>query len=72
MISIAKDRKSATYIITKTDNEGYHRQMNVTEEELNKLKELIIDNDTHHRRADNRIGLDSRRVADSPCRIHCA
>ena len=41
MISITKDRKSATFIITKTDNEGYHRQMNVTEEEMEELKELI-------------------------------
>ena len=41
MISIAKDRKSDTFIITKTDNEGYHRQMNVSEEEMEELKELI-------------------------------
>ena len=40
MISIAKDRKSATYIITKTDKEGYHRQMNVSEEELDELARI--------------------------------
>ena len=43
MISIAKDRKSATYIITKIDNEGYHRQMNVSKEELEELRELIVE-----------------------------
>ena len=41
MISIAKDRKSATYIITKTDNEGYHRQMNVSEEEIMELAAML-------------------------------
>ena len=28
MIEITKDKKSPTWIITKTDNEGFHRQMN--------------------------------------------
>ena len=41
MISITKDRKSATYIITKTDGEGYHRQMNVTEEEMEELAAML-------------------------------
>ena len=41
MISIARDRKSATYIITKTDGEGYHRQMNVTEEEIMELAAML-------------------------------
>lgn len=42
MISITKDRKSATYIITKTDKEGYHRQMNVSEGEMEELRKLVI------------------------------
>ena len=42
MISIVKDRKSATYIVTKTDKEGYHRQMNVSEEEMEELRKLVI------------------------------
>lgn len=41
MISIAKDKKSPTYIITKTDNEGYHRQMNVSEEEMEELAAML-------------------------------
>ena len=41
MISITKDRKSATYIITRTDKEGYHRQMNVSEEEIMELAAML-------------------------------
>ena len=40
MIKLTKDRKSPTYIITKTDKEGYHRQMNVSEEEMVELVRL--------------------------------
>ena len=39
MIEITKDKKSPTWIITKTDNEGFHRQMNVTFNEMNELVE---------------------------------
>lgn len=39
MIEIKKDKKSPTWIITKTDTEGFHHQMNVTSEEI---KELVI------------------------------
>lgn len=34
MIEISKDKKSPTFTITKTDQEGYHRQLSVTRMEL--------------------------------------
>ncbi len=37
MIEINKDSKSKTWIITKTDSEGFHHQINVTIEELFEL-----------------------------------
>lgn len=40
MIELKKDSKSETWIITTTDNEGFHRQVNVTEKQMNKLIEL--------------------------------
>lgn len=41
MIEITKDKKSNDiWIITRTDNEGFHRQLAVTK---NELKELVID-----------------------------
>lgn len=36
-IALKKDRCSATWIITTEDNEGYHRQINVTREQMEKL-----------------------------------
>jgi hypothetical protein len=40
MIELKKDRMSRTWIITKTDNEGFHRQLNATAEELDELVRL--------------------------------
>lgn len=40
MINLTKDNKSPTYIITKTDKEGYSKQLNVTEEEMVELVRL--------------------------------
>lgn len=40
MIEINKDRKSDTWIITTTDGQGFHRQINVTKEQMDKLVEL--------------------------------
>jgi len=37
MIEIKKDKKSPTYVITRTDNEGFHHQLNVTPAELCEL-----------------------------------
>lgn len=34
MIELSKDKKSGTWIITKTDNEGFHKQLNVTVREM--------------------------------------
>ena len=42
MIEITKDSKSSTWIITKTDSEGFHRQMNVTKEEIKELVRKAI------------------------------
>jgi hypothetical protein len=36
-VSIKKDRCSPTWIITATDLEGYHRQINMTKEQMRKL-----------------------------------
>lgn len=30
MVTIEKDRKSPTWIVTTTDGEGYHRHINLT------------------------------------------
>jgi hypothetical protein len=30
MVTIEKDKKSPTWIVTTTDSEGYHRQINLT------------------------------------------
>jgi hypothetical protein len=30
MVTIEKDKKSQTWIVTTTDSEGYHRQVNLT------------------------------------------
>ena len=37
MVEIKKDSKSPTWVLTKTDNEGFHRQVNLTFDELNDL-----------------------------------
>lgn len=36
-IDITKDRKSSTWIITKTDSEGFHHQLNLTTQEMDEL-----------------------------------
>lgn len=42
MIEISKDKKSPTWIITKTDAEGFHHQLALTEDELNNLLNLLL------------------------------
>ena len=37
MIEVSKDKKSGMFIITRTDSEGFHKQMTVSEEELRNL-----------------------------------
>ena len=37
MVELTKNKKSSTWILTKTDNEGFHRQVNLTREELDAL-----------------------------------
>ena len=37
MITIHKDRKSDTWIITTTDGQGFHRQINVTADDMDSL-----------------------------------
>ena len=41
MVEIKKDKKGSTWILTKTDMEGFHRQMNLTEEELVELFDIL-------------------------------
>jgi hypothetical protein len=45
MVTLQKDHKSKTYIITVTDAEGFHRQMNLTRDDLLHLMNLIIQSD---------------------------
>ena len=49
MIELKKDRKSPTWIITTKDNEGFHRQLNVSEQELNELTEIWHKMKENHR-----------------------
>ena len=37
MISLSKDKKSPTWTLTRTDSEGYHRQLNLTADELDEI-----------------------------------
>lgn len=37
MVELKKDKKSPTIILTRTDREGFHRQMNLYPEELDEL-----------------------------------
>ena len=41
MIDIKRDSKSDTFILTKTDSDGFHRQINLTYEEIDTLMELL-------------------------------
>ena len=43
MIEITKDKKSPTWIITKTDAEGFHHQLSLTKDELVELHFLLVD-----------------------------
>ena len=45
MVELKKDRKGETYIITYTDAVGYHRQLNLTRDDLLHLMTLIIQSD---------------------------
>lgn len=44
MIEITKDKKSSTWILTKTDSEGYHRQMNLTDSEIEQITIILSKN----------------------------
>lgn len=37
MIDLKKDGKGNSYLLTQTDNEGYHKQINLTSDELNDI-----------------------------------
>ena len=45
MVTLQKDHKGKTYIITVTDAEGFHRQLNLTRDDLLHLMNLIIQSD---------------------------
>ena len=40
MVDISKDRKGRTWIITRTDGEGFHHQLHLTEQEMDELARL--------------------------------
>lgn len=40
MVDIRPDRKGNTWILTKTDSEGFHYQVALTEDEMNELVRL--------------------------------
>lgn len=41
MIELKKDKKGPTWILTKTDKEGFHRQINLTENDMVELSEIF-------------------------------
>ena len=45
MVTLTKDRKGETWIITHTDAEGFHRQMSLARDDLLNLMNLIIQSD---------------------------
>lgn len=45
MVTLTKDSKGKTWIITHTDAEGFHRQLNITRDDLLHLMALIIQSD---------------------------
>lgn len=43
MVELHKDKKSSdSYIVTKTDSEGFHHQLSLTKDELLRLNALIM------------------------------
>ena len=42
MIEVKKDKKSPTWIITHTDSEGFHKQLQKTREDIKELLHKII------------------------------
>ena len=40
MIELKKDKKSTTWIITTTDSEGFHRQLNMSANDLDEIVRL--------------------------------
>ena len=45
MIDLKRDRKSAMWIVTRTDTEGFHRQLMLTRDELLELYYTILKTD---------------------------
>lgn len=41
MIELTKDKKSDSFIITTTDNEGFHRQLTVSKDDTYVLYSLL-------------------------------
>jgi hypothetical protein len=42
MLEIRKDKKSPTWIITRTDKEGFHHQIQLPREELYELYSILL------------------------------
>lgn len=43
MIDIKKDSKGSMWTITRTDSEGFHRQLSVSESDMNELTRLWLE-----------------------------
>ena len=39
-ITLTKDKKSPTWVLTTTDSEGFHHQLNLLEKDLDELVEI--------------------------------
>lgn len=42
MVDISRDRKSGLWVITRTDAEGFHKQVELTEDEMDEIVRLWI------------------------------
>ncbi len=42
MIGLNKDKKSETWIITHTDSEGFHKQLQISRDDMNELYEALV------------------------------
>ncbi len=43
MIELTRDKKSCTWLVTTTDSEGFHRQLNLTMDDMRELVRLYIE-----------------------------
>ena len=41
MIEVRRDKKSSSFIIIRTDNEGFHRQLEISDSEIKVLLHML-------------------------------